>query len=80
MVGVIVQHLVEWQAHAVIVVPDTLGVLVPSGTTSIHPIDCRGAERCEGCFQWPSHREGLKDWQYPRWAMRAYEVGFSSTC
>ena len=31
-----------------------------------------------GRFQWPSHREDLKDWQYPAWAMRAYEVDFGS--
>ena len=48
MVGVIVQHLAEWQAHAVIAVPDTRTFWFPAVQQSIHPIDRRGAERGEG--------------------------------
>ena len=76
MVGIIVQHLSEWRAHAVIVVPDTRAFWFPilqQATIRSMVIAPRAAG---GVFQWPSHRGGLKEWQYSKWAMRAYEVDF----
>ena len=78
MVGVIVQHLAEWQAHAVIVVPDTRAFWFPAvQEASIRSIVV-APSASKGRFQWPSHREDLKDWQYPAWAIHAYEVDFGS--
>ena len=67
MVGVIVQHLAEWQAHAVIVVPDTRAFWFPAvQEASIRSIVV-APSASKGRFQWPSHREGLKNCQYPTW-------------
>lgn len=29
-----------------------------------------------GICQWPCYRRGLREWKYPKWAIRAYEVDF----
>lgn len=76
MVGIIVQHLAEWQAHAVIVVPDTRAFWFPTVQQASVRSIVVAPSASRGSFQWPSHRGGLQDWQYPKWAMRAYEVNF----
>ena len=63
MVSVIVQHSAEWQSHAVIVVPDTRESWFPvAQQASIRSI-VEAPTTARGLFQWPSHREGLKDWR-----------------
>ena len=64
MIGVIVQHLAEWQAHAVIVVPDTRTFWFPAVQHASIRFIVVAPSAAKGRFQRPSHRGGLKDWQY----------------
>ena len=78
MLGVIVHHLAEWQAHAVIDVPDPQAFWIPAVQQTYIRSIVVAPSAAKGRFQWPSHREDMKDWQYPAWTMRAYELDFGS--
>ena len=74
MAGHIVEHLAECQAHDVIIVPDTRAYwfpLVQQATVQSLEVAPRAAS---GYFKRPSQDGVPRELQYPKWAMRAYEV------
>lgn len=76
MVGPVLQHFRECQAHAVLLAPDAKAYWFPllrSATVRSVEVATIGAP---GVFQCPSKDGGLKPWRYPRWSMSAYEVDF----
>ena len=76
MVGPVLQHLRECQAHAVLLVPDTRAFWFPllqSATVRSVAVAAVGEV---GVFQFPGKDGDLRPWRYPRWAMSAYEVDF----
>lgn len=76
MAGHVVQHLAECRAHAVVVLPDIKAYWFPRVQLATVR-ECRVAGLGEsGIFQWPSPDGTLRNWQYPRWGMRAFEVDF----
>lgn len=76
MAGHIVQHLAECKAHAVVLLPDVKAYWFPlMQLATVRSIEVAPVA-AEGCFQSPSADGGLRNWQYPRWGMIAYEVDF----
>lgn len=80
MVGIIVQHLAEWQAHAVIVVLDIQTFWFPAVQQASLWSVAVAPRAAKGFFHRPSHRQCLKNWPYLKWTMRAYEVDLGSKC
>eukprot|EP00752_Nemacystus_decipiens_P016879 g15111.t1 len=74
MVGPVLQHLRECQAHAVLLAPDTKAFWFPllkSATVRSVPVADVGEH---GVFCLPGKAGDLRSWRYPRWAMRAFEM------
>ena len=71
MAGHVVQHLAEYRANAVLVIPAQIPIDFHWSVRSVEV----APRNAPGVFQWPSSR-GLRDWRYPRWAMIAYELDF----
>ncbi|CAM9559979.1 unnamed protein product [Pylaiella littoralis] len=76
MVGHVLQHLSECRARAVVIAPSEKAYWTPlmhSATVRSTEVAARGAN---GCFLWPSPTGSLRDWQYTRYAVTAFEVDF----
>lgn len=78
MVGTVVQHLFECRARAVVLVPDTRPYWYPLLAQGCNRSVLVAAKGQRGAFVWPHHRDGLREYVYAKWGMRAYEVNFSS--
>jgi len=76
MTGVVVQHLAECHAHAVIVVPDTRPFWFPRVQLATVKSALVAPKNGSGVFQWPSSTGAPRNWRYPAWGMVAYEVDF----
>lgn len=79
MVGHVLQHLAECRARAVVVVPDIrpfwysrLGQAATKSTI----VPAKGQQ---GTFVWPHHRDGIREFVYANWVMRAYELDLADT-
>ena len=75
MVGHVVQHLAEWRAHTVIVVPDVRNYWFPQVIcATVRTL----ALPMAGNFGFPHHQDDVRDYIYVRHGMRAVEVDFRS--
>ena len=76
MAGHMLQHLAGFNAHAVILVPDTNAYWFPQTQHATVRSRVVAKRDQKGVIQWPSPDGTLKDWGYPRWPMVAYGVDF----
>ena len=77
MVGPVLQHLAECSARKVVVVPDTRPFWYPllaQAATKYIALSARGQR---GALVWPHHPDGLREYVYDKWCMKAYEVDFA---
>ena len=76
MVGHILQHLAECNAHAVIIVHGTNAYWFPMAKQATAQSRVMAQRNKGGIFEWPSQGGTFRRWRYPRWPMMAYEVDF----
>lgn len=76
IVGHVIQHLAECGAHAVVVLPDTPGYWFPRvRAAAVRSIQIPRV----GSFGYPHHVDGVRDYIYHKYSMRAVEVDFRTT-
>ena len=73
MVGVVVQHLADCKAHAVVILPDVHGYWFPRvrcATVREYALPQRGS------FGYPHHQDGVREFVFAKHRMRAVELDF----